>query len=126
LSRFLIQDEFSNLTNNSAAAVEQTKEEEKTEETVKQFSALGVDPQAIRPHVQRDPAQAAAVLAILRGRRSKPPGNPTGFAISAFEQRWPGPEPPKSEPLDARKTIEEIQRQRKERERAGPVSLKAL
>jgi hypothetical protein len=112
-------------SSNSAAAADQAKEQEKTDHTVKQFPALGVDPEAIRPHVEKDPAQAATVLAILRGRH-KPPDNPTGFAIRAFEERWTAHDPPKLEPLDARKIIEQIERQRKERERAGSVSLKAL
>ena len=109
-----------NNSDRSAAAVEP-----KTEEKVKEFSALGVDPEVIRPHVKKDPVQADNVLAILRARSKRPPETPTGFALTAFKERWSGPAPP--QPVkDARPIIAEIERQRKCRDQAGPVSLKAL
>jgi DNA-binding MarR family transcriptional regulator len=100
MSHIFTLDEFSTLTAaTGGAAVAKKEDQKKTEETVSHFSALDVKPDVIRPYVQKEPAQARVVLAILQNRR-RPPDNPTGFAITAFEERWAGPGPPAEKRFD--------------------------
>jgi hypothetical protein len=127
----LFRKEDQNNNSMSAAAPVLKKDEARTEQLLREFSKLDVIPKididAIRPHVEKDPAQAETVLAILRGRSKRPPDNPTGFAITAFEQGWNGPAPPPVQPVaNAKELLAEIHRQRQKRQKAGPISLQEL